>query len=1470
MERFLKSIYIDNIDDFDLDFDALSYDRFIKDRLNMNIVKKTPWEFSFLDEFLDHLHYIEYNYQMTFSYIKGPSKQDVIDLFFQWYRSLYRLIPDIRVNADENQDQIIFTYESKEEASTFKPVISDFRSFLNQINYQFELIEVEDISQEVDNDYSEEEKEKAIQTASKEAIEDIKESQENGNDYSYIDKMQEDQEETSSFQKDFLKIAKENLAQSKRQRERTALNRTGDYPHVASISQISPETTGADFDAYVFKADSRPFGKERLISIEVYDQSSAITVRGLSSYFGEYAQDPDKLVGLKLRIQGIISNERQANNLIVEARFIDILPSDEVKKEKSKTPRVELHLHTNRSTLDGVSSIEEYCRYAAGLGHSAIALTDHAVVQSFPDAYKAAKETGLKMIYGCEVNLVDEKQNYVFNPTNQKLENATYVVLDLETSGLSVVRNNIIEFGAVRVEKGVVVSDIDTFINPGYEIGQNITNLTHITNKDLENAPKFYDVIDKILKFMDGAILVTHNASFDYGFLNAELKRNGKEPLTNPVIDTLALSRYKYPYAKEHNLGALSRRSGVYYDEESAHRANYDAEVLNTIWQNLLSDFIHEGNILTLNDLYNLESPVELLKHVSHPYHATVLAKNQKGLKELYKLVSTAHIDYNYGSPKTPRKLLNEKRENLLIGSGCLNGEIFEVARNKTREELKEKMSFYDFIEVQPLENYSWLIHMGELKEEEIKEILISIIECAQEIGKPVVATGDVHYCTPADKEFRDVYISTKDTGKTARHPLNPRSRDKLPHFENPDQHFRSTDEMLDAFSFLGKEKAYEIVVTNSNYIASLIQECNPVPNDKLYTPQIKDSDKLLKDICYSKAHEIYGDPLPEFIENRLSTELNGIITHGYAVIYYLAYLVTKKCLDDGYIRGSRGSVGSSFAATMAGITEVNPLPPHYVCPKCHYLEWGSENNPKVRSGYDLPDKVCPHCGTKLKADGQNIPFETFLGFEAEKTPDIDLNLSNEYQKIAHNYLKEYLGEDHVFRAGTIESFAEKTAYAKVLDYLEWKGLSQFDVPKAKIDYLVSGCTKVKRTTGQHPGGLIIVPSDYDIYDFSPIQYPADETDSSWKTTHFDYHSLHDSILKLDLLGHVDPTAIKMMSELTGVNYDDIPFNDSTVISLFSSTDALHLHNNVLAQKTGCLGLPEYGTEFVRGIIETTVPKSFADLVIIEGISHGTEVWQGNAETLIKNGTAELKDVIGCRDDIMTYLMSKDVPSAVAFQIMEDVRRGKGVKKEYEEIMKACNVPSYYINSCNKIAYLFPKGHATAYAMMGYRVAYFKVYYPMAYYATFFSVRSKQFDIKAMISGEEAVIERYNQLRDLSKKEKLKPKDSETLKTLQIAVEMVERGYSFKNISLTKSDSVNFLIDEDEKSLIPPFIALDGVGENVAQSIVDARKQKEFTSKQDLKERTLLSSTNILDLESLGVLDDLSETDVVQLSLFDF
>ena len=1489
MLRFLKSINIDNIDDFDLDFEMVGYDRFNPKQLNMVIVKSSPWEYELLHEFMEGLNCIEYKYTLSFSYIVRPIFTDVISLFEQWHESVYHIPSSVSLLPQEKEGNLLISYPNEEIKEKEKSIVNDFRDFLNFINYDFVITEVVEKEEEKVNLSKREMKkiEKEAIIASDKAIEEFiseeKESPSSDNDISKNEEEKRDQ--LLEIEDEILEEMRKNKKQMDIERERYRRNKRGNYELIEKIDDINDKTNSIDFSCTIYQIETKAFGGRIKLTLGVNDSYGGAIHVVMNDNAQVNAEFIDKLkVKTNLRVRGVAYVDEFTKQVSVRGHYLDLLPPDTILADEAEEKRVELHLHSNMSNQDGITSMEDYVKYAVALGHKALAITDHGVVQAFPDAQNAAKGKDIKILYGVEFYMIDDSPIYIKNPANIPLSKATYVVFDLETTGLSVKYDRIMEFGAIKVSQGVIVDRLDILINPEMEISTKIQNITNISNELVQGQPTIREVMPKLLDFIGDAVLVTHNAQFDVSFMQENLNRLGMNELTNPVIDTLALSRYLFPESTRHSLGALCRNMEIDYDEDSAHRADYDAEVLNNVWQAMIEKLLLEKRAMTHADLEKLSLPEEYYKHIrtNQCHHVIALAKNQAGIRDLYELVSISHTSYFSEVPKLPRKELERLRGNLLLGSACFNGEVYETARYYNKERLKNTIKFYDYIEVQPPENYSYLVNMEEITPEQSILLINDIIEASDEMHKLVVATGDVHYLTPKDKIFRDVYISSQAVGGI-NHPLNPYSRSKMAKkFDNPDQHFRLTNEMLECFSFLGKEKAYEIVVKNTNLIADQIEAVMPAPNDHLYTPFIEGCDDMLRNMCFDKAHEIYGDPLPELIEKRLTRELNGIIDNGYSVVYYLAHRLVKKTNEDGHIVGSRGSVGSSFAATMAGITEVNPLPPHYICPKCKKLIWGKDIGSECASGYDLPDINCPDCGTPMNHDGQNIPFETFLGFNADKTPDIDLNFPSDYQPTAHEYTKVLVGEHNVFRAGTIETVKDKTAFGFARGYLERKfkgeGLSEEEAkqkvnayPKAKIEYLASGCIDVRRTTGQHPGGIVVVPNDHKIYDFTPIQYPADDQESKWQTTHFDFEKIHDTLLKLDMLGHVDPLALKMMCDLTGVDLKSIPFNDPKVLSLFSSSEALGMKHDYLGCRTGAIALPEFGTETTRRTLEATTPKTFSDLVIISGLSHGTGVWAGNADELIKSGVATLQTVIGCRDDIMTYLISKGLDPYVSFVIMETVRKkNKFLKPEQIEAMRANNVPQYYIDSCNKIEYLFPKGHACAYVIMAVRVAYFKLYYPLEFYATFFSVRTDQYEIETMIKGEEAIKNRLDELKlkDHLKGEKLSVKEKEIVKTLTVALEMYQRGYKFSNIDINRSDASKFVVDKENNALIPSFITIDGLGVNNAQTVIDEREKSSFTSKEDLQRRTSLSSTNIQDLDRLGALADLGESD--QLSLFDF
>lgn len=1217
-----------------------------------------------------------------------------------------------------------------------------------------------------------------------------------------------------------------------------------DEEEIRTLDSIIEEERRVVIQGYVFDAETKELKSGRtLCTFKITDYTNSILVK----LFARDKDDAKTLQsinkGMWLKVRGSIQNDTFVRDLVMIANDInEVKPKERLDTAEEGKKRVELHLHSPMSQMDAVTSISTLVGQAKKWGHEAIAITDHAVVQAFPEAYSASKKHGIKMIYGLEANIVDDGVPIVYNQSHLLLEDATYVVFDVETTGLSAVYDTIIELAAVKVKNGEMIDRFESFANPHEPLSATTIELTGITDDMVKDAPDVDEVLRKFKEWVADSVLVAHNASFDMGFLNVGYKRLlGEKKADNPVIDTLELARALYPELKNHRLNTLCKKFDIELTQH--HRAIYDAEATGYLLIKMLKDVAERG--VLYHDEMNEKLGDGKTYQRSRPFHAILLAQNEVGLKNLFKLVSLSHIEYFYRLPRIPRSVLNKHREGLLVGSGCDKGEVFEGMMQKSPEEVEEIATFYDYLEVHPPEVYSHLIELELVRNEAaLRDIIKNIVKLGEKLNIPVVATGNVHYLNKEDKIYRKILISSQGGA-------NPLNRHTLPNV-----HFRTTNEMLEAFQFLGEEKAEEIVVKNSQYIASLIGEVKPI-KDELFTPKIEGAEDEIRKMSYDRAKSIYGDPLPEIVEARLEKELKSIIGHGFAVIYLISHKLVKKSLDDGYLVGSRGSVGSSFVATMTEITEVNPLPPHYVCPDCKHSEFFNDGS--VGSGFDLPDKDCPKCGAKYNKDGHDIPFETFLGFKGDKVPDIDLNFSGEYQPRAHNYTKVLFGEDNVYRAGTIGTVAEKTAYGFVKGYANDHNIH---MRGAEVDRLVQGCTGVKRTTGQHPGGIIVVPDYMDIYDFSPIQYPADDTSAEWRTTHFDFHSIHDNLLKLDILGHDDPTVIRMLQDLSGIDPKTIPTDDPEVMKIFSGTESLGVTEEQIMCKTGTLGIPEFGTRFVRQMLEDTKPTTFSELVQISGLSHGTDVWLGNAQELIQNGTCTLSEVIGCRDDIMVYLIYQGLEPSLAFKIMEFVRKGKGLQPEWEEEMRKNGVPEWYIDSCKKIKYMFPKAHATAYVLMAVRIAYFKVHFPLLYYATYFTVRADDFDIETMIKGSTAIRAKIEEIN--AKGLDATPKEKSLLTVLEMALEMCERGFSFQKVDLYRSSATEFIIDGD--SLIPPFNSIPGLGTNAAINIVKAREEGEFLSKEDLRERSRISKTILEYLDNHGCLKTLPEQN--QLSLF--
>ena len=1200
----------------------------------------------------------------------------------------------------------------------------------------------------------------------------------------------------------------------------------------------------------IFNIEPREIkGEKYIVSFDITDNSDSTTVKFFvkRSVFDNELKDKIKKDAY-LRVQGEVQFDKYAKEINIMAKSIMTAQAPPPRMDTAEEKRVELHLHTQMSSMDGVTPVKTYIKRAIDWGHKAIAITDHGVVQAFPDAMNAADKSDLKVIYGVEAYLIDDLGNAVFSPRGQNLDD-TYVVFDIETTGLSKEKEMITEIGAVKVADGKIIDRFSTFVNPQRPISAEITKLTGITDDMVKDAPTIENVLPEFLKFCEDTVLVAHNASFDTGFIRIAAERAGLGELHHTIVDTLELARALLPELNKHKLDIVCEHLGVTLNGH--HRAVNDAEATAEVFIKFL-DMLAEKKIFTLDEINVLASRTVNYKKL-RAYHAIILVKNYTGLRNLYELVSMAHIDYFFRRPRIPKSKFMQMREGLILGSACEAGELYRALLDgEPKQRIEELVHFYDYLEIQPLGNNKFMIDSPRVENihsmEDIKNMNRKIVELGETYGKPVVATCDVHFIDPDDAAFRKIIMAAEGFSDADN---------------QPPLYFRTTDEMLAEFDYLGEEKAREVVITNTNLIADQIEKIKPIP-DETFPPKIEGADEQLRQICMDKAHSIYGDPLPPLVQERLETELNSIISNGYAVLYIIAQKLVWKSVADGYLVGSRGSVGSSFAANMAGITEVNSLPPHYVCPNCKYSDFDSELVKSFAmeeaSGCDMPDMNCPKCGTLMHKDGHDIPFQTFLGFEGDKEPDIDLNFSGEYQQTAHAYTEELFGVGHVFKAGTIGTLADKTAYGFVKKYFDEREITAHN---AEITRLMNGCTGVKRTTGQHPGGLMVVPSDHNIYEFCPIQRPANDVNSTVTTTHFDYHSISGRLLKLDLLGHDDPTVIRMLYDLTGVNPQTVPLGDPATMSLFESPEALGVTAEDIGCETGTLGIPEFGTKFVRGMLLDTKPKTFADLLRISGLSHGTDVWLGNAQTLIENGTITLKETISTRDSIMIYLINKGVDKKKSFKIMEKVRKGKGLTDEDIADMKAANVPDWYIESCQKIKYMFPKAHAAAYVMMAFRIAYFKINYPEAYYATYFTVRAcDDFDYSCMCKGMDVAKAAMREIH--AKGMEATAKDKAKMTVLELIVEFYARGFKFLPIDLYKSDSRKFIVTEE--GLIPPFNSLQGLGTNAAQSIVDGREAGEFHTIEELKERTSLGRSLIDLLKENGVLNGIPETN--QLSLF--
>lgn len=1107
------------------------------------------------------------------------------------------------------------------------------------------------------------------------------------------------------------------------------------------------------------------------------------------------------------------------------------------KKDRSKDKRVELHAHTQMSSMDAICPAKQLIARAAKWGHKAIAITDHGVVQGFPEAMDAGNKNGIKVIYGVEGYLIDDEKPLIEYDESKGLDQE-FIVFDLETTGLYYKNEEITEIGAVKVKDGKVIDTFSVLVNPEKPIPYKIQELTGITNDMVRDKETIESVLPKFLDFIEDAkYMVAHNSDFDMGFIRAKAERMGIE-FDKKAIDTIDLAQVLLPEMKRFRLNNVAKKLGV--SLENHHRAVDDARATANIFIKFL-EMLKDKDVNSLDEIETKVGKIDYKKKRSN--HITILVRTQEGVKNLYNIISKSHIDYFYKSPRIPKSLLKEYREGLIIGGACEAGEIYSsYMKNIEKEKLDKIIDFYDYVEIMPTGNNEFMVRKEIVKSiDDLRDINKTLLKLGEEHGKIVVATGDVHFIDESDSVYRRILKCSQgfsDAGDDT--PL----------------HFRSTDEMMDEFSYLGHKKAYEVVVENTNKIADLVEDgILPIP-DETCPPVIEGSDEELRDMCYKKARRMYGEDLPEVVESRLERELSSIIKNGYAVMYIIAQKLVTKSLEDGYLVGSRGSVGSSLAATMSDITEVNPLPAHYRCETCLYSEFFETGS--YTSGADLANKECPNCNIPLLKDGHDIPFEVFLGFEGDKEPDIDLNFAGEYQANAHKYTEVLFGKGYVYKAGTIGTIADKTAYGFAKKYLEE---NEIRVPTIEVERLARGCTGIKRTSGQHPGGIMVIPSYKDVHDFTPIQYPANDSSSGVITTHFDYHSISGRILKLDILGHDVPTIIRMIEDITGIDATKIPLDDKETMSIFTSTEAIGVKPEDIKCEIGSLGIPEFGTKFVRQMLLDTQPSTFGELVRISGLSHGTDVWLNNAQDLVRDGVVTLKDVISTRDDIMNYLIFKGLKPKLSFKIMEKVRKGKGLTPEDEEEMKEHDVPPWYIESCQKIKYMFPKAHAVAYVMMSFRIAYTKVHYPHSFYATYFTTKADDFDANLIVKGKEAIREKIGELSQLGNDATAKEKN--LLTVLEVALEMYCRGIEISRVDIYKSDAKKFKIEDGV--LIPPLIGLQGVGTNAAINVVNERDNGEFLSMEDLRMRTKISKTVIETLRDHRCLEGMPETN--QLSL---
>ena len=1208
------------------------------------------------------------------------------------------------------------------------------------------------------------------------------------------------------------------------------------------IKDVTSDSGKIAISGKVTKIEERELRNGKtLYCFDIYDGSSTITCKSFI--------EPEKLEDVRVRLQDGSNVEIEGNaqfdpfakEVTVIANVVIDLPKKEIltRMDNAKEKRVELHMHTQMSQMDGITPVEDLINRARKWGMKAIAITDHGVAQSFPHANDTVKKhnNDIKVIYGVEAYLCQDGQNSVYGNGNIDID-TEYCVLDIETTGIPYRSEMITEIGAIKIRNGQIIDEYETFVNPKKPIPYDVVQVTHITDEMVKDARTIEEVLPEFIEFCGEDVLVAHNANFDIGFLRYQANKLGIK-FENTYIDTLSLAKDIFPDYTKYKLGIIAANLGIKVDV--AHRALDDVKTLVKVFEVMLQK-LKEKCITKLNDIDLLSAKNMNIKKLQ-TYHAIILAKNNTGLKNLYKLISFSHLNYFNKKPKIPKSVYKKYSDGLIIGSACDQGELYQAILNGYSEnKIEEIARFYDYLEIQPLGNDEYLVREGILKSnDDLISINRRIVELGESLNKLVCATCDVHFMDPEDEIYRRILQAGQG-------------------FDDADHqaplYLRTTEEMLSEFAYLGKEKAYEVVVTNTNKVSDMCEPISPISPLKC-TPYIEGCEKTIEDIAMNRAHELYGDPLPEIVEIRLRKELDSIIKNGFSVMYIIAQKLVWKSKEDGYIVGSRGSVGSSLVAYMTGITEVNGLKAHYRCPKCKYSDFSDHG---FKNGFDLPDAWCPKCGKKLVKDGIDIPFETFLGFKGDKEPDIDLNFSGEYQTKAHKYAEVILGKGTTFKAGTIGTIAEKTAYGYVKKYFEERNKS---ISSAEINRLAKGCTGIKRTTGQHPGGVVVVPTGHEIYEFCPVQHPADDPDSDIVTTHFDYHSIDKNILKFDMLGHDDPTVIRMLYDLTGIDPTKVPLDDKTTMSIFSSTDAIGVRKEEINSEVATFGVPEFGTKFVRGMLVDTKPSTFEELLRISGLSHGTNVWLNNAQELINSGTITLSEAICTRDDIMIYLMGMGLPAQDSFKIMESVRKGKGLSEEQEIVMRENNVPEWYIESCKKIEYMFPKAHAAAYVINAFRIAWFKVHIPKAYYATMYSIRADEFDSEFMIFGEKKVKEKMEEIDKMGNVATQKEKGMYNV--LEYVLEMYKRGITFLPIDIYKSDATKFKMEPE--GIRPSLCSISGLGQVAAESIVEARKDGEFISKEDLMKRSKAGKSIIDLLDKFGCLDGMSTSN--QLSLFD-